>query len=189
MARLSRKTLDELTPEQREVFDEIVANRPVKPVDGHIGGPFDMWMRVPEMGRLLVALGGYFRFKTSVDRRYIELVILVTGAFWKAQFEWFAHEPMARRAGVPEDVILAIRRGDTPEFADDLDRISYQMATELHHSHELSDETYEAAVAAFRETGVTELIGLAGFYSLVSMTLNGFDVDLPEGAELPFVKQ
>ena len=63
------------------------------------------------------------------------------------------------------------------------------MATELHHSHELSDETYEAAVAAFGETGVTELIGLAGFYSLVSMTLNGFDVDLPEGAELPFVKQ
>ena len=67
------------------------------------------------MGRLLVNLGGYFRFKSSVDRRYIELTILVTGAFWKAQFEWFAHEPMARKAGVPDDIIQAIQAGEVPE--------------------------------------------------------------------------
>jgi len=188
MTRLTRKTVEELTPEQRDVFDEIVANRPVRPQNGHIGGPFDMWMRTPEMGRLLVNLGGYFRFKSSVDRRYIELTILVTGAFWKAQFEWFAHEPMARKAGVPNDVIQAIQAGEVPDFSDEGDRLSWCIANELHQSHELSEETYAAAISKFGETGVTELIALSGFYTMVSMTLNGFDVALPEGAALPFDK-
>ena len=99
MSRLTKKTFAELTPEQQETFSQVVENRPVKPVDGHIGGPFDAWVRSPEMGRRMVGLGGFFRFRTSVERRYIELAILVTGAHWQAQFEWFAHEPMARAAG------------------------------------------------------------------------------------------
>ena len=188
MSRLSRKKLDELDTDQRAFFDEIVASRPVKPVDGHIGGPFDMWMRVPEMGRHLVSLAGYFRFKSIVDRRYIEVTILVTGAFWKAQFEWYAHEPMARKAGVPDDVIAAITAGIEPEFSDPGDKAAWQIATELHKTHELSDTTYTAGVEQFGESGLTELIALAGLYTAVSMTLNGFDVDLPEGAELPFQK-
>ena len=99
MSRLQEKTYAELTPAQQETFDAVVANRPVKPEDGHIGGPFDVWVRSPEMGKRLVDLGSFFRFRTTVDRRYIELAILVTGQFWQAQFEWFAHEPMAREIG------------------------------------------------------------------------------------------
>ena len=101
MTRLTRKTVAELTPEQRDLFDEIIANRPVRPQNGHIGGPFDMWLRTPEMGRLLVNLAGYFRFKSSVDRRYIELTILVTGAFWKAQFECSPMNPWLEKPGFP----------------------------------------------------------------------------------------
>ncbi len=188
MSRLSRKKLDELDTDQRAFFDEIVASRPVKPVDGHIGGPFDMWMRVPEMGRHLVSLAGYFRFKSIVDRRYIEVTIQVTGDFSTAQIEWNEHEPMARTAGVPHDVIAAIKAGIEPEFSDPGDKAAWQIATELHKTHELSDVTYAAGVEQFGESGLTELIALAGLYTAVSMTLNGFDVDLPEGAELPFQK-
>ena len=188
MARLTRKTLEELTPEQRETYDLIVAERPVKPKDGHIGGPFDIWLRSPEMGRRLVGLGGFFRFRTSVDRRYIELAILVTGAFYKAQFEWFAHEPMARDAGVPEAVIQAIKAGEVPPLTDAGDQAAYRMAHELHTTHELSAATYAQGVDAFGEGGGAEIIGVTGFYSLVSMTLNGFDVDLPKGADAPFEK-
>ena len=186
MARLERKKYEELTAAQQETFDKVVADRPVKPDDGHIGGPFDAWVRSPEMGRRLVALGGFFRFRTTVDRRYIELAILVTGYHWQAQFEWWAHEPMARDAGVPEDVIQAIKVGETPHLEDPGDKAAYALATELHNNHKMSDETYAAAKSQFGEEGVAELIGLCGFYGLVSMTLNGFDVDLPEGATPPF---
>ncbi|MEE2782762.1 MAG: carboxymuconolactone decarboxylase family protein [Pseudomonadota bacterium] len=186
MSRLAKKRYEELTEAQQEVFDQVVENRPVKPVDGHIGGPFDIWIRSPELGRRLVGLGGFFRFRTSVDRRYIELAILVTGQFWKAQFEWWAHEPMAREAGVPEEIIQAIKAADKPDFKDAGDAAAYALATEIHNNKMLSDETFTAAKAQFGETGVAELIGLCGFYGLVSMTLNGFDVELPKGATRPF---
>lgn len=186
MSRMQRRTLASLTDAQREVFDFIVANRPIKPADGHIGGPFDIWLANPKMAKLLVELGGLFRFESSVDRRYIELVILVTGAHWQAQFEWYAHEPMARKAGVPDNVIASVHAGETPHLEDAGDKAAWALAQELHNTHQISDATYAAAVAAFGEQGVAELVSLAGFYSLVSMTLNGFRVGLPEGAELPF---
>ncbi len=186
MSRLARKALADLSPEQREVFDEIVKSRPVTPKDGHIGGPFDVWLLNSEMGKRLVGLGGFFRFRTSVERRYIELAILVTGAYWEAQFEWYAHEPMAREAGVPEFAIAAIKVGERPPLTDPGDIAAYDLATELHLTRRLSDTGYKAAVAQFGEQGVAELTGLCGFYSLVSMTLNAFDVDLPAGAEKPF---
>ena len=188
MSRITHKKLDELSAQQRELFDKIVAMRPVKPVEGHIGGPFDAWVTSPELGHRMLGLADFFRFRTAVDRRYIELTILVTGQRYRAQFEWFAHEPMARKAGVPEEVIQSIKAGRTPEFTDDKDRAAFDLARELHDDHGLSDATFAAAKAQFGEQGVAELIGLCGFYSLVSMTLNGFDVELPPGAELPFSK-
>ena len=186
MSRLERKTYEQLTAEQQQAFNKVVSNRPVKPKDGHIGGPFDVWIRNPEMGQRLVGLGGFFRFRTSVDRRYVELAILVTGQFWQAQFEWWAHEPMARDAGVPEDVIQAIKIGNAPTLEDTGDKAAWALATEIHNTHKLTDETFSVAREEFGETGVAELIGLCGFYGLVSMTLNGFDVDLPEDAIAPF---
>ena len=186
MSRLIRKTFAELTTEQQETFENIVENRPVKPKDGHIGGPFDIWLRSPEMGSRLVGLGSFFRFRTSVDRRYIELAILVTGQHWQAQFEWYAHEPMARDAGVPEDVIQAIKVGQQPNLTDPGDIAIYALATEIHQTHTVSQATFDAAKVQFGETGVAELIGLCGFYGLVSMTLNSFDADLPTGVQKPF---
>ena len=141
--------------------------------------------RLSRLGRL-VELGGFFRFRTSVDRRYIELAILVTGGHWQAQFEWWAHEPMARTAGVPEAVIQAIKVGEPPPLEDAGDAAVYRLATELHREHAVSDDTFAAARELFGASGVAELIALCGFYALVSMTLNGFDVALPDGAEPPF---
>ena len=189
MTRLTNKTLDQLTEDQRAVYAHIIASRPVKPKNGHIGGPFDIWLRSPELGKRLVDMGGFFRFRSSVERRYIELAILVTGQHWQAQFEWWAHEPMAREAGVPEDIIRAIKIGDEPILRDAGDRACYQMARELHQNRQLSKTTFEAAVTEFSEVGVAELIALCGFYSMVSMTLNGFDVPLPSGATYPFPQQ
>ena len=121
-----------------------------------------------------------------MDRRYIELAILVTGQFWQADFEWYAHEPMARKAGVPEDVITDVRAGRQPTLTDEADVATYELASELHRTRVLSDTTFRAAVKIFGEQGVAELVGLCGYYTTVSMTLNAFDVDLPEGVRSPF---
>ena len=185
MSRLAKKAVAELSEEQHELYKTLTATRPPRH-EGEIGGPFDAWLLNAEMGKRIVGLGNLFRFKTSVDRRYVELVILVTGAFWRAQFEWFAHEPMAREAGVPDEVINSIKAGNLPEFTDDKDRISYQLATDLHKAHQIDADTYQAAVEAFGEQGVAELVNLAGYYTMVSMTLNTFAVEIPAGEELPF---
>lgn len=174
-----------MTEPQRELFGRMSEGRP-NVVDGHLGGPFDAWLLSPATGVRLFQLGGALRHKLCIDRRYIELAILVTGQLWKAQYEWYAHEPMARDAGVPEEVIAAIKAGTEPAFTDGGDEAAYRFSRVLHHQRRVDDATYRATVEAFGEDGVQELINACGFYTLVSMTLNTFQVELPEGVEAPF---
>lgn len=185
MSRQTRKTLEQMSTEQQALFHKIAKGR--KHVeDGHIGGPFDSWILNPELGSRIVGLGNCFRFGLSVDRRQIEIAILVTGAYWKAQFEWYAHAPMALDAGVPQAVIDAIHAGERPDFDDADDAAAYALAFELNHERRVSDAVFAQANERFGEQGVAELTNLCGFYTMVSMTLNAFDVDLPEGVTPPF---
>ncbi len=185
MSRLVNRTYNELSDEQQSLYDQIIETRQIKP-DGKIGGPFDAWLLNAEMGKRIVGIGGFFRFRTSVDRRYVELTILVTGHFWQAQFEWYAHEPMALKAGVPQKVVDAIRIGETPIFEHEADKVTFELCQELHNKHQVSDSTFDAAVEQFGEQGVAELVNLAGYYTMVSMTLNTFKVPLPKDAQYPF---
>ncbi|MFT7650794.1 MAG: 4-carboxymuconolactone decarboxylase [Candidatus Poriferisodalaceae bacterium] len=174
-----------MTDDQRELFEQIAEGRSGV-TDGHIGGPFDAWCLNPAIGKALNRLGGAIRFKPTIDRRYMELAILVTGQLWQAQFEWFAHEPMARDAGLPENVISSIKLGEEPTFDDDGDEAAWRFCTTLHREKKVDDATYLATVARFGEAGVADLIAACGMYTLVSMTLNVFDVELPAGATYPF---
>lgn len=185
MSRLQRRSYESMTDAEKEIFDRIAEGR-TGVEDGHIGGPFDAWILSPEMARRIAGLGDFFRFRTSVDRRYIELAILMTGSHWQAQYEWYAHEPMAREAGLPEGVIRAVKIGNVPEFQDEGDRAVYYLCRELLETHQVSDESYERAETVFGEHGVSELVNVCGYYVMVSMTLNTFQVRLPGGAEYPF---
>ncbi len=185
MARLTRRTTAEMSDAQREFFAQMSEGRQ-NVEDGHIGGPFDAWGLNPGIGRRLWQAGGAIRFKPSIDRRYIELAILVTGEFWQAQFEWYAHEPMARDAGVPEEVIQAVKRGVEPTFDEQADEVCWRFCRTLHVDRKVDDVTYAAAIETFGEVGVADLISTCGFYTLVSMTLNTFEVDLPPDAVPPF---
>lgn len=188
MTRLTRHPSAEMPEKQRALYEQMVDGR--QPVaDGEIGGPFDAWALNPSTGRRMWQLGGAIRFRTTIDRRHIELAILMTGQLWQAQFEWWAHEPMARDAGLPEEVIQAIKVGERPTFADsgdNRDEVCWRFCRTLIDRAPVDDELYAAAVDAFGEAGVADLICTCGFYTLVSMTLNTFQVQLPEGAEPPF---
>jgi 4-carboxymuconolactone decarboxylase len=186
MTRLTRTPAD-MTDKQVAFFDEMAEGRAGAPnADGQLGGPFDGWCLNPSVGRRIWNLGGAVRFKSSIDRRYIELAILVTGQLWKAQFEWFAHETMARDAGLPENVIQSIKVGEEPTFDDNGDETAWRLCTMLHRDKRVDDATYAAAVAEHGEAGVADLIHALGYYVLVCMTLNTFQVPLPDGVEPPF---
>ncbi len=188
MSRYQPTHYDDLSEGRQELFKSIATSRSLRG-EGTLGGPFDPWLESEEMARRLVGMGDFFRFRTSVDRRYIELVILVTGQFWQAQFEWFAHEPMARKAGVSESTISAVKSGTKPEFEDQGEAIAYAIANEINQHHELSEDTYHGACAYFGRQGLSELLGLSGFYTTVSMTLNAFKIPLPDGFEYPFTQR
>lgn len=185
MTRLQNVPRSDMDEEQAALYDRLVESRNADG-GGAIGGPFDVWLLNGELARRVVGLGNLFRFKTSVDRRYVELAILHTGQFWSAQFEWYAHEPMARDAGVPEAVISDLKAGNTPDFEDEGDAATFWLCQELEHTHRVSAATFARAERAFGQQGVAELVNLIGYYTMVSMTLNTFDVALPEGAENPF---
>ena len=185
MGRLVRRTLTEMSEEQQQLFGQIAENR--KGVeDGHIGGPFDAWILNPDTGRRLNQLGGALRFRSTIPRRYVELAILYTGQLWQAQYEWYAHEPMARDAGLPEAVIEALKVGERPEFTDEGDEVAWNLCRVLHDDRKVDDATFARTAEVFGEAGVQDLVTACGFYTLVSMTLNTFEVDLPAGATPPF---
>jgi 4-carboxymuconolactone decarboxylase len=172
--------------ERRRALHEQMGEGRELNAEGHIGGPFDAWSLNPSIGRRIWQLGGTIRFRPTIDRRYIELAILMTGQLWQAQFEWWAHEPMARDAGLPEPVIQAVKTGAEPTFEEPGDEIVWRFCRTLLAREKIEDDLYRAAVDRFGEPGVADLISTCGFYTLVSMTLNTFEVALPEGAEPPF---
>ena len=133
-----------------------------------------------------IELGAFCRFGTRLPPRLSELAILVTGAFWQAGFEWHAHAPIALAAGVPADAIEAIRLGRAPNFARADERSVYEFSRELWTRRRVSDVTYRRIADLLGNETVVELVGILGYYGLISMTINAFEVPLPQGADQPF---
>jgi len=180
MSRLPDLRYDEMTAEQRRVHDEIAAGP-----RGKVEGPLKVWLHSPRLADPAQKLGAFARFKSSLPPELSELAILVTGWHWRANFEWYAHARLARAAGIPAPVIETIRTGAEPELADPKARAVYAVARELHATRALSDATYAEAEAALGREGLVDLVGILGYYTLVSMTLNVFDVPTPDGSR-PF---
>ncbi len=174
--RLPDLTPDQMDATQREVVDEAVAGK-----RGRMPGPLRLWIRSPELGRHAQRLGAFLRYDTTLEPRLSELAILVTARQWTAQYEWFAHKREALKAGLDPAIIEAIAIRQTPAFADPAAEAVYAYAVALHETHHVPHPIHHAAVVALGERGVVELVGLLGYYTLVAMTLNAFELELPEG--------
>jgi 4-carboxymuconolactone decarboxylase len=180
MRRLPELRYDAMTPEQQRVHDEIAAGP-----RGRVIGPLEAWLHAPEFADHAQRLGAYVRYRSALPAELSELAILVTARRWQAEFEWHAHARFARAAGIPDAVIEAIRSGVEPAFRDARSRAVYAVARELHDTRTLADATYAAAEAALGRRALVDLVGLLGYYTLVSMTLNAFAVPTPDGSR-PF---
>lgn len=166
-----------LSPAQQEVFDAITAGP-----RGAVAGPLRVWLQSPELASKAQALGRYARFDSSLPPRLSELAILVTARVWGSDFEWGTHAPIAREAGVPGQAIEAIAQGRRPDFSDDDAAAVFDFAVELHLDRFVSDATFERARRQLGPQGVVDLVGICGYYTLISMTINAFQIPA-EGME------
>jgi 4-carboxymuconolactone decarboxylase len=184
-SRLQRMSLDQMTAAQREQYDRIKRTRQPR-ADGQFGGPFDAWIRRPEVAARALSLGNYIWERTSVGRRIVELAIIVTGRHWRSNVEWVAHARMAREQGVSDQVIQAVFDRRMPENAPDDEKLTIAVCRALHETQELPLDLYRQAIAAWGEEGLMDIIQTIGYYTFVSMTLNAFDVPTAPGDPTPF---
>jgi 4-carboxymuconolactone decarboxylase len=184
-SRLKPKSFNELSPKQQEQFERIKRARAPGP-DGQFGGPFDPWLRAPEVAERAMSLGNYIWERTSVGRRIVELAIIVTGRHWRSNVEWNAHARMAREQGISETVIQAVFEKRVPDDAPDDEKLTIEICRALHETQDLPKPLYDRAIASWGEQGLMDIIQTIGFYTFVSMTLNAFDVPSFPGDPTPF---
>lgn len=175
MPRLPELDEGKLSAEQRKIYDDI------KRVRGRVRGPFAVWLRNAELAGHALGLQDMFAARVKIERRLIQLMILVAARSANAQYAWFIHEPHALQYGISQDVVDAIRERRTPNFSKEDERLVYDITRELNATHTLSEATFKRGMQTFGEQQMVELVSGVGFYSMVAMTLNSFQVEVPTG--------
>lgn len=175
------------TEPERAEYENFLRTRKARP-DGSLGGPFDPWLLNPELSHRLRGLGGMLWERTCMDRGLVELAISICGRFWEANVEWAAHAPRAVEFGVAQSVLDDVYAGRRPSGSPE-DELIYDVCTEMQNNHRLPIGLYRRAVEAFGERGLMEIMAIVGYYTLVSMTLNAFEVEVAPGTTPPFVRE
>ena len=173
---------EQMNAAQRAAYDATVAGK-----RGRMPPPAMAWLHSPEFCDRAQRVGEFIRYDTCLPPPLLEMAILITGRHFGAQYEWYAHRKLALAAGLDAAIIDAIRDGRTPALADPGACAIYDYATTLLRTRKVSQAQHDAVVAAFGVRGVVELVGALGYYSLVSLTLNAFEIPLPTGevSEIP----
>jgi 4-carboxymuconolactone decarboxylase len=144
-------------------------------------GPFNPWLQIPALGQRAADVGESLRFNSILPGDLREIAILTAGVHWKAEYEFWAHARLAKAEGVDEAVLQALRDGLDPPFATENQRLVHSAATEILETGRISPGARCRVASALGWPATVELVTLLGYYSLVSFTLNAFDVDLPDG--------
>jgi 4-carboxymuconolactone decarboxylase len=153
----------------------------VKRVRGQVRGPFAIWLRNPELAEYALKIQDLFASRARLERRLIQLMILVSARLATAQFAWFIHESHALKEGISADLVEAIRERRAPKFRREDERLVYDITLELNVTRTLCEATYNRGMAMLGEARMVELVAAVGFYVMVAMTLNAFDVPVPDG--------
>jgi 4-carboxymuconolactone decarboxylase len=175
MARMSLPPVSEMTSQQKSVHDEAANGR-----RGRAPAPLAAWIRVPELASRVQKLGEFLRYETRLPPRLSELAILVTARHWTSHWEWKVHKQEALKGGLSADIIDAIAAHRLPVFAAEDEKLVFRISTTLLREHTISDELYREATDVLGEAALVELIGVLGYYALVSMTLNTFEIGMPD---------
>jgi 4-carboxymuconolactone decarboxylase len=156
-----------MTDAQRKAAQEMIAG----PRKG-VKGPFVPLLRSPELMDRLQKVGEYLRFRSSLEPRISEFIMLVVSREWTQHFEWFVHVPLGRKAGISEETIAALAEGRRPSGMSEHEEVAYDFCEELLRTKGVSETTYRRTVTKFGENGVIDMIGVAGYFTTVSMVMN-----------------
>ena len=165
--RLPPISADRLTPAQKAAADEFLRTRKTP-----VFGPFTPLLRSPELMLAAKDMGDYLRYKSSLGQHLSEFAILVVARQWDQPVEWEIHQPIAVQNGVSQAKTDALAAGKRPAAMTEQEGVVYDFLTELAATKQVKDATYDRALKAFGEQGVVDLTGLAGYYSLLAMTMN-----------------
>jgi len=167
---------EKMSEAQKKAVAEFTAAR------GSLTGPWIALLRSPEMVNRARALSDYLRFNSSLPPRLSEFVILITARQWAQPYEWNAHHALALKGGLNPDIPKAVAEGRRPQQMADDEEAVYDFCIELHGNHSVSDATYARALSKFGESGIIDMVGLSGYYTMISMVLNTVRTPLPAGA-------
>ena len=194
MSRLAAVRPEDATSEQSEVVDAIAGGdrgrgRPIESLldeRGGLAGPFNAWIHRPDLGIVVQRLGERLRFHGTLPGAAREIAILTVGARWMTEYEWWAHTRIGRREGVSDETIDAIQRRERPPLSDPVESAVYDFTAALLETGKVGPAVYDAARMQLGDGGLVELVTLVGYYTLVSFTLNAFEVPLPTGEPYTF---
>jgi 4-carboxymuconolactone decarboxylase len=173
---------EKLNPEQKAWADAISA----PPRNAKFANPpYRAYIQSPELAKRLSSLSDYLRWNTSLQPRLSEMAILITARQWTAQYEWFAHYPLAIKGGLDPKVAEALSLGKRPDGMKPDETALYDLATQLYRDKKVSNAAYKAALDAFGERGIMDVIGIIGYYDLVSMTLITMEAQPPNDSVKP----
>ncbi len=171
MTRIKDWKVEDLTSEQKEIHDAII-NGP----RGHVVGPLRVWLNNPGLARSAQTVGAYARYGTCLSKGLSELAIIVTGRVWSSAFEWEHHAPLAIEGGIDPKHVETISLGKKPIFDNPEQNAVFDFAAEANILKNVSDNTYKRLVDLLGENAAIDVVGICGYYSLISMTLNVFKV-------------
>jgi 4-carboxymuconolactone decarboxylase len=172
---LARK--EDVAGEQRAVWEQIAESR------GHVAGPFAALLHAPEVARRVAHVGAYVRFESALAPPQRELAILATARAMDCRYEWAAHVPLARKAGVRDDAIAAIRDRRAPAGLTPDEAVIVTYVTQLLRDHRVDDAAFTAARDRLGVPQLVELTASAGYYAMLACTLNGFAVEPDPGTD------
>ena len=164
---------------------QLLADDILKVSSAGLGGPYNALLRSPDMARRCFDFLDYLRFRTTVNKRLNEFAILIQARISNAQYEWWAHEAIARKAGLSEDVMTDLRACRRPARMQEDERLVYDYCVQLSLNHRVPDALWQEAVDSMGEQAVIDLTVLSGTYVMVSMLLNATQVGVPGGGDAP----
>ena len=166
---------DRMTPEQQEGYRAVIEAR------GRLPGPNKIWVHNPKLAKAAAPLGAHFRGGYSLSEREREIAVVIITSKWHAIYPTNAHERAAKAAGLPAEKVEAMLCGLPTSFTEPREQVVYEMATCLANARWVAKGLYDRAVEALGHVGITDVICLMGYYTMVAMTLAFYDV--PAGAE------
>jgi 4-carboxymuconolactone decarboxylase len=181
MERIAGLQLHEMNEKQRKVADAIISGP-----RGRLGELMALWLHSPDLAEPVQEVGSYFRLQPGFPRAVVEMIILITARHWGCEYEWVAHEPIARKEGLDDAIIEGIRARQRPAFRDPKYAAVYDFATAMLATHNASDAVVAALEESYGARGVVDASILIGHYIHGAILVHAAGLERPAGTPAPF---